>query len=97
MLKNLVNVQKLVEMLKGLKDFCVTGDVDEIKVIEDITVTEDNNIITISGINDEFEEDYFVINANEISYYEEDEIDGCKGFDFFMRDSRLICTEGWEK
>jgi len=93
-----VGVEELVETLRGLRLFSITGDVEEVKVLENLTVTENDGVITISGIEpEELTEDHFVINANHILHYKEENhwFDKVKTIDFDMSDGRLLMVEAW--
>lgn len=93
MLKNLVNVSKLVEVLRSLRNFSVTGDVEEVVVLDNLTVKEDKNIITISGLDEELEENCFIINIAEILAFEEDDFCDGKSIDLHLFNDKLILIE----
>lgn len=93
-----VEVRELVETLKSLRLFSISGDVEEIKVLENLTITEQNGQITISGIEpEEFKEDQFVLDTNHILYYREENnwYDRIKTIDFDMDDGRFLMVEAW--
>ncbi|GEM_PF-2478165 len=93
MLKKLINISRLVEALRSLRNFSVTGDVEEVVVLDNLTVKEDKNIITISGLNEDLEENCFIINTNQILSFEEDDFCDGKSIDLHLFNDKLILIE----
>lgn len=90
MLKNLVSV------LKNMSSLSISGDVQDIKVLSNVKVTEDAENIIVLGVNEELEEDYFIIAANNIIDVQTDELDDYfMDIDIYSGDGSRLCIESF--
>ncbi len=89
MLKNLVSV------LKNMSSLSISGDVQDIKVLCNVNVVEDAESIIVSGVNEELEQDYFIIAANNIIDVQEDELMDFIDLDIFLGDGNRLCIESF--
>jgi len=67
----------LVNLLQRVRNISITEDLEEVKVLSNIVVTEESEQVVITGLNENLEEDFFVIaNINSIK----EDFDGMEVF-----------------
>lgn len=93
-------LKNLVELLKNMSSLSISGDVknDEgIKVFCNVAVVEDAENIKISGLNDQLEDDCFIINfSNVIDISIENELeDYFKDVYLYLKDGSEVLIESF--
>lgn len=87
----------LVQLLKDARNLEICGDVEERMILENTTLIEEKDALVIKGLNDDFEEESFVICYDDILFFEEDMVhcDYIKSCNLYTYDKRNIILEAF--
>lgn len=89
--------KELVQLLKCAKNLEICGDVEERFILENTTIEESEDALVIKGLNDDLEEESFIICYDDILFYEEDMLhcDYIKSCNLYTYDKRNIILEAF--